>query len=230
MAQVFGEKSEYLIKKDRYFRYLAAILLVLYFFILFYLWSVFKNSNYLLISFLALVLLYLLKRLIEQKLDISDKFYSGRNGEYEICDELEKFPDEYSIFQDVKLDSMNGNIDFVVIGPTGIFVIEVKSQRGKVEFKREYEQKFLRQTMNEAMNLHNHLRQNIGKDYFVNPVLVFSRASVRFGLTPVNKVYVIGKAFLKELILTGKKRLSQEEITNLKNQLLRAVKVNAKIT
>src|ERR1051325_10819091 len=49
--------------------------------------------------------------------------------------ELEKLPDTYSVFQDVTVagrsseaEIFRGNTDFVVVGPTGIYPIEVESQ------------------------------------------------------------------------------------------------------
>ena len=42
---------------------------------------------------------------------------------------------EYSVFNDVNLESMkSGNIDHIVVGPTGIFVIETKNYRGKISY------------------------------------------------------------------------------------------------
>lgn len=48
---------------------------------------------------------------------------------------LAALSDEYSIFNDVKLKSMpGGNIDHIVVGPTGIFVIETKNYKGKISY------------------------------------------------------------------------------------------------
>lgn len=43
--------------------------------------------------------------------------------------------DEYSMFNDVMLKGMaHGNIDHIVVGPTGIFVIETKNYKGKISY------------------------------------------------------------------------------------------------
>jgi len=48
---------------------------------------------------------------------------------------LAALSDEYSMFNDVKLKSMaSGNIDHIVVGPTGIFVIETKNYKGKISY------------------------------------------------------------------------------------------------
>lgn len=42
---------------------------------------------------------------------------------------------EFSLFDDVNLENMKGgNIDHVVVGPTGIFAIETKYRRGKISY------------------------------------------------------------------------------------------------
>jgi len=42
---------------------------------------------------------------------------------------------EYSMFNDVNLENMkSGNIDHVVVGPTGIFAIETKYRKGKISY------------------------------------------------------------------------------------------------
>ena len=215
MAQVFGKKSEYLIKNEKraYSSSLASAL------------SLFPLAFLSFIQPLFIFPFLFVKSKGEKLLKRSDKFYNGRHGEYDVCDELQKLPDSYLIFQDVNLDNMRGNIDFVVVGPTGICAIEVKSQRGKIDSERLNKESFLKQAMNEAMNIHEYLGKNTGKDFFVTPILVFSRASVRFGLAPINKVYVVGKKWLNELVLSGKDKLFPEEIKMLKNELLKVVKI-----
>ncbi|HMK54011.1 MAG TPA: nuclease-related domain-containing protein, partial [Methanobacteriaceae archaeon] len=42
---------------------------------------------------------------------------------------------DYFVYHDVTLASKRGNIDHVVIGPTGIFVIETKNYSGKYRIK-----------------------------------------------------------------------------------------------
>ena len=43
--------------------------------------------------------------------------------------------DDYSLFNDVRVKSISGgNIDHVVVGPTGVFVIETKNYKGKISY------------------------------------------------------------------------------------------------
>jgi hypothetical protein len=50
--------------------------------------------------------------------------YHGAKGESAALEKLEKLPSDFHIFCDVKIKRQ---MDFVVVGPTGIFVIEVKN-------------------------------------------------------------------------------------------------------
>jgi len=54
------------------------------------------------------------------------KFYRGGKAEGAIYYELAKLSNYFFVFQDIKIGDQ-GNIDFVVLGPTGLFSIEVKS-------------------------------------------------------------------------------------------------------
>jgi len=51
----------------------------------------------------------------------------GLEGEKTVNKFLEELPQDYFIFYDVKLPGSKGNIDNVVIGPNGIFVVETKN-------------------------------------------------------------------------------------------------------
>ena len=55
----------------------------------------------------------------------------GLKGENAVLKCLETLPKDYFIFNDVKLPGKGGNIDHIVIGPSGVFVIETKNYSGK---------------------------------------------------------------------------------------------------
>lgn len=63
-------------------------------------------------------------------------YRAGIIGEQKVIKTLSlALSDEYSILNDVKLRNMtHGNIDHIVVGPTGIFVIETKNYRGKISY------------------------------------------------------------------------------------------------
>jgi len=57
----------------------------------------------------------------------------GLKGEKVVNRFLERLPQDYFVFYDVKLPGSKGNIDHVVIGSNGIFVIETKNYSGKYD-------------------------------------------------------------------------------------------------
>lgn len=244
MAQIFGERNRYLIWMD-YVYHIASVVL---FFMLFYLIyqylkiNVLTNPTWSSVIILALIyapIFFWIKRQLEEYVGTGGKFKRGRAGEYDIFDELVKLSDDYMVFQDVKLPRHRDNIDFVVIGSTGFFILEVKSHRGRISFNgddllrngwRFREKNILRQTMNEAMDLHTYLKKRMRRELFIVPILVFSSkwASMRFGFNKVKSVYVIQKRFLNELILKNTARLSLEDILLLKCELEQLVRAQKK--
>lgn len=63
-------------------------------------------------------------------------YMSGLSGERKVATILlETLNNEYSLLNDVILTNMeNSNIDHIVVGPTGIFAIETKNNRGKISY------------------------------------------------------------------------------------------------
>jgi hypothetical protein len=63
-------------------------------------------------------------------------YRAGIIGEQKVTKTLSlALSDEYSMLNDVMLKSMaRGNIDHIVVGPTGIFVIETKNRKGKISY------------------------------------------------------------------------------------------------
>jgi hypothetical protein len=51
----------------------------------------------------------------------------GARGEKIVAKKLEKLPKKYTTISDVEIPNMGGDIDHVVVGPTGIYVIETKN-------------------------------------------------------------------------------------------------------
>ena len=207
MAKFYGKSSRYLIKGDlkNYGYALGLVLLVLIIFSLIF--KYFILAVPLAGLFLIFVLVQLADPFIMHFRRKSDRFYQGFSGEGDIKDELKNLSDDFSVYQDVQLGDNKGNLDFVVVGPPGVFILEVKSHKGEVGFNgqnvtvngREYG--FLRQVHGQTWALKNYLKQTAGAEVYIYPALVFSSryAGMRFGFTPMGNVYIIQKGFLPEL-------------------------------
>jgi hypothetical protein len=61
----------------------------------------------------------------------------GRNGESKVTEALKSLPDEYVVLNDIVLPDRKGNVDHLLIGPNGVFVIETKNYSGFVRCEEE---------------------------------------------------------------------------------------------
>jgi hypothetical protein len=68
------------------------------------------------------------------------RYMGGSEGEKRVTRVLrESLNDDYFLIDDLQLfDGRKGNIDHVVVGPNGVFVIETKNLRGKVFASEDY--------------------------------------------------------------------------------------------
>jgi len=142
MAKFYGNPSRYLKNIEK----LNLFAIISYLVILIFIWYVVfvKNLQYLfsLGGIIAIVIMFVpvawfaYYRYKKHERELSC-FRRGRKGEGKILYKLKELSDEYSVFQDVKINSNAGNIDFVVVGPGGVYALEVKSHSGKIDFNGE---------------------------------------------------------------------------------------------
>ena len=213
MAQFFGNRSKYSIRMA----WVSVVAVLLY--ALVGLWALYEyfaklvghtsQPGYIIISIIVFApLFWVIKKLIDKEDGMADKFFQGLKGEDVVAYELKKLPDAYSVFADVVIKPEQGNIDFVLVGPTGIFTIEVKSHKGVIGFNGSQltrygqllEKNFLWQSKSQAMSLHNFLKEKLGVEIYIKPTIVFSRAKITFGLKPLENTYIIQKQWIQKLI------------------------------
>lgn len=90
----------------------------------------FATSGYMLIFALGFIIFVCGNSLVSR----SSKGWSwakGLEGENLVLRYLKTLPKDYFIFNDVKFQGSRGNIDHIVIGPNGMFVVETKNYSGK---------------------------------------------------------------------------------------------------
>jgi hypothetical protein len=147
-------------------------------------------------------------------------YTDGQSGEKEILTELLKLPENYSVFCDLKFKNKNYNIDFLVVGPTGLFVIEVKSHRGN--FSQKYiSQKFINQTLKNTLAIHKYIGNLNNQEIFINAVLVFSNSEAHVPTFRTdNYVTVVHKEGLVKYIITRNKIGTDIKIHELENHLV----------
>lgn len=238
MAKIFGEKSKYLIGMDYLHRFAAFfIYLLLIYLIYYYLKTSFTNQTSLLgILIITLIYFWLFLRIdkrLKEYFQTTLNYKKGRKAEYEIVEELKTgLPDNYQVFQDIKINKNRGNIDLVVIGRTGVFALEVKSHKGNITFENnkllrngsKFEKNFLDQTMGNALELNKYLSSATRRDFFVKPVLVFESESafMHFSFNKIRNINIIQKKFLNKLIIKDGDNLSEDDLELLKGVLDKA--------
>jgi len=152
-----------------------------------------------------IIIIYILKSIF-----ISIKTWmKGDYGESYIKYILDDLPEEFKHFSGLNLNN-RGDIDEVVVGPTGIWTIEVKSHKGKIDFDGKkllrngelFEKDFIRQANGEFFAMQDFLKKTLGKKFFIQPVIVFSNpdAEINFGINKQEGVYVVSASWLNGLI------------------------------
>lgn len=142
----------------------------------------------------------------------SFKYQSGERGEAAVFHELKsRLPDSFTIFTDLRRPSGGGNIDFIVAGPTGVYVIEVKNIRGHITFMgkairadgKPLEFDAFGQTVRNARGIKNILQDRALPGQYIHAVLVFAHPAsvVRLGFAPLAGVYIVGLPALINVIM-----------------------------
>jgi len=72
------------------------------------------------------------RRGIKQQYSTYRRWTKGAKGEELVAEYLENLGDSYKIFNDLKFKNFDGNMDHLIIGKNGIFIIETKYFTGKV--------------------------------------------------------------------------------------------------
>ena len=116
----------------------------------------------------------------------------GLQGEQTVASELSYLNDEFLLLNDVMLPGGRGNIDHILIGPTGVFVLETKNFSGKYVcygdqwFFQGVRQKYDVSSVSAQAKNNAHILASLlhtsGFTVDVNPVIVFTHPSVQLWL------------------------------------------------
>lgn len=166
-------------------------------------------------------------------------YKSGLTGEravvYNISDKLGS---NYSLFNDILLKDRkrSGNIDHIIVGPTGIFVIETKNNKGTVAYDG-YHWKGVRgnpsqQAMSNTFRIKDVLKNcEVFKEkaLYVNAVVLFTNSKINLKISKkpewckVLQIENLADSRLSDYIRNEPIRFSEKEIMlieqNLKNRI-----------
>lgn len=140
----------------------------------------------------------------------------GMDGETEVIRRLKYLPkDKFCVLSDF-VDGNKGNVDIVVVGETGIWVIEVKNiKAGKITYRPNgslYNDDFpinnkngknvLAQVHAEANNLQAYLLKTMSINIPINRIIVFSnpKSEIHFWDKPIDRTFIIRPPLLLDII------------------------------
>lgn len=123
-------------------------------------------------------------------------------------------------------DTGRGNIDHILVGPKGIFTLEVKSHRGTVTFDKgsllrdgkPFEKDFLKQAWAECFVVREILAKWEIKEPSAEPLIIFSNAFVKVR-DKAKGVAVINLKFLPSYLERFQDRLTTAEAGRIFNRL-----------
>lgn len=126
---------------------------------------------------------------IEEKLRESRAWRRGYEGERVIGELLKDgLSEKYHVFNDVRFPGRTANIDHIVVGPSGVFVLNTKNWRGIVAWSDDGETLLwngepekkgtTKAILADALDVHDKLKTLTNHDFFVRSILVFPLAKV----------------------------------------------------
>jgi hypothetical protein len=159
-----------------------------------------------------------------------DNMARGAAGEILVGQMLGKFPDNFCIIND--LSTPNGNIDHVVVGPTGVYILDTKAWRGVVEADgkgelllngQQTDKNCVRQFVGRMMGIKEKvLTLAPGMDAHFNAVFVFTAARVNARWGTTSRVNCITDDQLFNYIVESDygKKLKPEEVSRIAQAFL----------
>jgi hypothetical protein len=132
---------------------------------------------------------------------------TGAKAEQAVAEVLHELPDDYYVFHDLEFPGFN--IDHVVLGPNGIFLVETKSQKGNITQENDvllrnghkFFKDFLKQCWSQTYSLRDHLGADKLQGQTIKPILCFSRGFVEIR-GPVRGVAVFNVRYIRPYILS----------------------------
>jgi hypothetical protein len=145
---------------------------------------------------------------------------TGAKAEQAVAEALQELSDDYYVFHDLEFPGFN--IDHVILGPNGIFLVETKSQKGNITQEndvllrngRKFFKDFLKQCWSQAYSLRDHLNAERLRGLSIKPILCFSRGFVEIR-GPVKGVEILNIRYLRPYILSQRGSLPDQAMDQI---------------
>lgn len=232
MAKVLGETARYVTEQSirKFRKQFTVIFLVFYFLasVLGYLLGINKQPYSLII---ILILVISLPVIVQLTVRISEKlererinFRKGATGEALVGYILEGFPDDYRVIHD--LTTSFGNIDHVVVGPSGVYIIDTKNWKGVVTADgsgelllngRATKKPAIKALSRTIMDVKDKVKVLSALDPYIQGVLAFPSAWVDAKWGTTGHVHCVRDEQLHDYIVENKKgrKLTTKEIESI---------------
>jgi hypothetical protein len=193
----------------------------------------FSFSWLLLITALMCTLMWLIGKWATTKIDAIDrqrmKWRKGAVGEVLVAGVLATLPNEFVVINAVS--KRFGDIDHVVVGPTGVYVIDTKNWRGTVTADGKGElllngqatdKPAIKNLLSDVMEFQIKIKALAGNDYFVRGLLVFPITYLKCEYGSTRHIHCLRDDQLLDYIQNEAfaKRLSRDEIERIKTATL----------
>lgn len=162
-------------------------------------------------------------------------YKSGLNGERKVVKNIsDKLSHDYSIFNDVLLKDgkRRGNVDHIIVGPTGIFVMETKNNEGVVAFDGNYWKGIGGNPSGQAVSNMFRIKDILRncevfkrKELYVNAVVLFTNSKIDLKVSSdpkwckVLQIKELTDLYLSDYIKNEPVRFSDKEITSIEQNL-----------
>jgi len=197
----------------------------------------------LLIVVVAWLLIALTGKWGTDKIDAIDRermsWRKGAAGEAVVAGVLELLPDDFVVVHDVS--KRFGNIDHIVVGPTGVYVIDTKNWKGRVSCNgsgelllngKPCEKPTIKTTLRAVMDFQSKLKALVEKEHFVRGLLVFPMAYVQANFGSTRQVHCLRDDQLVDYIQnqTFSARLEPHDINRIKRATLKLASMDESFT
>ncbi len=145
--------------------------------------------------------------------EVANRWQQGADGERATADALMKLPSTYRIIHGLKVGAGKGDIDHLVVGPTGVWVIDSKNDAGEFTagngtlWKGKYP---ISQKVESVEAQARYARFALGVD--ANPVLCFVQAKLPRPAQMVGRVRVVELDALAQHIMAGQTLMLPQHI------------------
>lgn len=166
-------------------------------------------------------------RLMDQYERERRNWRKGADGEAMVSDILRELPDDYIVVNDIT--KKLGNIDHVVIGPTGIYVINTKKWRGSIRLGgndelllngRPTDKPEVGNLVHATMEFHDKIKVLCEKEQFIHGLMVFVDTYIEGHTSSKKHMHLVRDDKLIEYLQKGEVRLKANEIVRIRRAVL----------